>query len=581
MFKLLGAHLPRLLVSLLISLPLLWANAALDGSASWNSSILVAVILSAIDDKVWVRIPRLPPVLWRGIAFLVLGFITLFFDTSIAASKTTSNNALLVNLFLFTLLVLFALSLIYRQPNGMFKLAGVAFGIVLALVCTEIVAGILLSRAELRAAQTVQPTPIPPTSEPSTPVQTIEPTSPSTNAATDISVPSPTPSATPDPKITPTPERPVAGVGHVDWIVDNGQAEWSNLTGYGPRVNSVAHAYMYDQNGSFVYDTKVEFNGKGYRGPEATYEKTADTYRILIVGDSFVEGIQVDYPQTFQALLQTELSKHNSDKRKYEVIAMGRMGWGTLQEYLYYQAEGYKYHADLVILMFYINDVADNDPAFFYPGINNTNFDYAFDAETVRIVDTNKETLPPNAARRLFNALPPLLKGTNLARFAVRIFDPPISVLTPGGVLTRVHPQFYIYVTSPEMEGYPEAWKRTAWGLTHFAKAVNDNGAKFAVAPIFIGAEMVQNVSGWYPELTKGWKWDPALPDQKLTEILKGQPATLIPTRPHYEKYAKQIGGEVYNILFLKEDGHFNAQGHKATADLLYNWLIDQKIVSP
>jgi lysophospholipase L1-like esterase len=372
----------------------------------------------------------------------------------------------------------------------------------------------------------------------------------------------------------------VAWSARIDWLEDGGEPEYVDLTGSAPRINSVGHAYEYDENGDLVYDHIIEFNSQGSRGPEVSYAKPEDVYRILLIGDSFVEAVQVDYAQTFGALLQETLAAHNTDARRYQVVSIGRTGWGTLQELLYYRHEGRRFQADLVILSFYINDVADNLPSVFYPDRNNTNYDFVFEDDDVRIIDTNQEPLPPNQARRVYNALPTFLQQSNTARLLIRLLDPPTPVLTPGGVLTRVHPQWYIYVTEPEPEGYAEAWQRTALGLRLLAADVAADGAQLAVMPIFVGAEMVQNVSGWFPELVEGWQWDDSLPETRLTEILADSPAALVQTRPAYEAYAAAQDGQVYNLLYLRGDGHFNSAGHAVTAQLLYDWLLESGIVA-
>jgi lysophospholipase L1-like esterase len=382
------------------------------------------------------------------------------------------------------------------------------------------------------------------------------------------------------PTSTPEPTRPIAGFGYLEWLEDNGEAEWTHFTAYGPRVNSVAHASMYDADGNVVYDNLIEYNGKGYRGVEVAYEKPADVYRILIIGDSFVEAIQVPYEQTFQAQLQAKLSQHDTPERRYEVVAMGRTGWGTMHEVAYYQAEGYKYNADLVILMFYTNDVADNLPRVFYPNINNTNYDFVMNDGQVQIVDTNQQALPPNNGRLLFNALHWRLRETNLAQLFIRLTDPPIPIVTPGGVMTRVHPQFYIYVTEPEVEGYAEGWQRTADLLHLLSDDVQVDGAQLAVVPIFIGSEMVNNVAGWFPELTAGWQWDAGLPEARLADILADTSTNLWSTRPTFEAYADSVDGEVYNLFYLPEDGHFNALGHQQTYEAIYGWLEQAGIVN-
>jgi hypothetical protein len=230
--------------------------------------------------------------------------------------------------------------------------------------------------------------------------------------------------------------------------------------------------------------------------------------------------------------------------------------------------------------MFYINDVADNFPRFFYPNVNNTNYDFVIEEDNIQILDTNEEPLPPNRPRLLYNALPEFLKRRNLARLLIRLADPPIPTQTPGGVMTRVHPQFYIYVAEPLVEGYDVGWERTADTLNILAKSVEENGSQLAVAPIFLGEEMVTNVSNWFPELTEGWQWDAGLPDERLGEILAGSGAWLWPVRPYFEAYAEEVDGEVYNLLYLPEDGHFNELGHELTYEAVYGWLFEAGVVS-
>jgi hypothetical protein len=554
----------RVLFALGVAIPALWTNSALLNRTDWAILLLIGVVVIGISAH---TLPIKFPIKQTRFIFLLL--IALFF-------WLTGTEAVSSVTHVFTALLLSGISLLVEQRDGVAKIAAVSFGIIIALGMTELGAAWFLNRAQTLKAQAI----------PTTTTLAPEVTATAAESPTVVQSPMPTATVTPtiDPEVTPTitptpePPRPVAGMGYVDFQQDNGQPEWAIYTGYGPRINSVAHAYMYDDQGRKIYDTRVEFNGKGYRGPEVAYEKPSDVYRIMIIGDSFVEAIQVNYEDTFYARLIQMLATQNTNKRRFEIIPMGRMGWGTLQEYLYYQVEGYKYQPDLVIDMFYINDVADNFPRFFYPDINNTNYDYVFDADSVRIVDTNLQGLPPNTARKLYNALPPVLQSANLTRLIVRLFDPPPTTVTPGGVLSRVHPQYYIYVKSPEPEGYTEGWRRTEWAMQHFAQAVTKNGSKFAVLSVFIGAEMVANVSQWFPDQVRGWQWDDTLPDQKLAQILTAQPASIIPTRPGYEAYAKQAGGQVYNLIFISADGHWNKTGHELTAKILYEWLVAEGI---
>lgn len=556
---------------MLIASPFWWVNSVLKINDIWAWTLILVVIASTLPDSLWVSQRGLSPILSRLMAFVLLIAVPLMTTLSVIR-----QHPLMAAHYVLTVLILLALSFAYSQKGAIANIGLALTGIFFSMVIANVAAGMVLNIMDQPRTQQVPPTS---TQQPEIVEATYSPSEPPTEAAAPTTAPTHDPNAIPEPTATPAPELPIAGYGYMDFITDGGEASWTQFTGFGPRVNSSAHAYMYDANGQIVYDTVVEWNSKGMRGPDVSYEKPTNTYRILIIGDSFVEAIQQPYEQTFPALLESKLNEREGNQR-YEVIAMGRTGWGTLHELIYYQVEGYKFNADLVILSFYINDVADTFPRVFYPNINNTNFEFVFeDTGDVRIVDTNNQPVPPNSTRVLYNALPPLLQKTNLARLFVRAGDPPIPVITPGGVLTRVHPQYLIYVDEPEIEGYPEGWDRTERGLRLFANEVQANGGEFAVLSISVGESMVKNVSYWYPDLTEGYQWNADRPDQKLEQILDGTGASLIKTRPYFEDYAEQIGKPLYELIFLPEDLHFNALGHELTVEVLIKWLADQEIV--
>ena len=537
-----------------------WINGVTQTVPGWSWIVLLIALCGLIPS-------RMPA--GRALWPVQLGSIALLTGIALWMARLTLTFHFGFTItFLITVLIILLIGLGIQDLSGVGNFAMSLFGLGMALVIANFGARFLLNQQAQQADSGQQAltellestaTPAPPTAEPTAP-PTLDPAI--------------TPTETP----TPEPTRPIAGFGYLEWEVDNGEADWVQHTGFGPRINSRAHAYMVDVNGNLVYETWPEYNGKGYRGPEVDYEKPEDTYRILVIGDSFVEAIQVDYEKTFQALLQQRLDPLSTAEKRYEVIAMGRTGWGTVHETAYYQIEGYKYDADLVILLFYVNDVADNFPRFFYPNINNTNFEFVFERDFIQILDTNRQPLPPNNGRKLYNALPDPLQQTGLGRFSIQLIDPAVPVVTPGGPMTRVHPQFFIYVSEPEVEGYAEGWRRTGEALRILSEGVAYNGGQLAVVPVFLGDDMVENISNWFPEQTGGWTWNPAEPEERLTEILDRYPAAeMWPLRPYYEAYAD--GEEIFKQIYLPEDFHFNELGHVWTADALYAYLVENRIV--
>ena len=113
------------------------------------------------------------------------------------------------------------------------------------------------------------------------------------------------------------------------------------------------------KDGWFVcpeYTVYKKINSRGLRGPECPYEKPENEYRILCLGDSFCEGYAVELKDLFTNLLQDALNQRN-DGREYRVINGGTAAYSTDQELLFYETEGRKYHPDLVVLLFCLNDV--------------------------------------------------------------------------------------------------------------------------------------------------------------------------------------------------------------------------------
>jgi LysM repeat protein len=115
-------------------------------------------------------------------------------------------------------------------------------------------------------------------------------------------------------------------------------------------------AHQPGQEGIFEtpqFQTSVRINQKGLRDREHSYERTNDTKRILVIGDSFAWGYGVEETERFSQLLETSLG--------VEVINAGVSGYSTDQELLWLRTEGIKYDFDLVILGFTGNDIDDNN----------------------------------------------------------------------------------------------------------------------------------------------------------------------------------------------------------------------------
>ncbi len=106
------------------------------------------------------------------------------------------------------------------------------------------------------------------------------------------------------------------------------------------------------------FSNTIKFNSHGLRDYEYSYEKPKGTFRILLIGSSFSQALQVQLNQTYENILEKKLN--NELKGKYEVINMAVGGYSTAQELFYLRTEGLKYNPDLILLDFSSRDVAEN-----------------------------------------------------------------------------------------------------------------------------------------------------------------------------------------------------------------------------
>src|SRR5262245_8333163 len=102
---------------------------------------------------------------------------------------------------------------------------------------------------------------------------------------------------------------------------------------------------------------------RGWRDRDYSTEKPNFTTRILVLGDSYVQALQVPLDSTFHKRLERMLYERLKPGHAIEVPAMGLAGIGTTQEYLIYRTEGRALDPDVVAVLWVPNDPADNWPA--------------------------------------------------------------------------------------------------------------------------------------------------------------------------------------------------------------------------
>lgn len=122
----------------------------------------------------------------------------------------------------------------------------------------------------------------------------------------------------------------------------------------------------YEENG-IIY----RINADGFRDKEYNIEKSPETIRVVVIGDSVTFGAGVNLNESFTEVLENMLNeKHGvrgtdfSKFEDFEVLNFGISGYGTVQEVEMLDARGLKYEPDVVIVAYVLNDPGTNDIVF-------------------------------------------------------------------------------------------------------------------------------------------------------------------------------------------------------------------------
>lgn len=108
------------------------------------------------------------------------------------------------------------------------------------------------------------------------------------------------------------------------------------------------------------FSVEVKRNSLGFHDAEHSFPKPEGTFRIVFLGDSFTEAIQVPLEETFPKIIERELNREKTFP--VEAISLGRSGAGTKKGYEILLGTGLRFHPDLVVMQFLSNDLIDNSP---------------------------------------------------------------------------------------------------------------------------------------------------------------------------------------------------------------------------
>lgn len=323
----------------------------------------------------------------------------------------------------------------------------------------------------------------------------------------------------------------------------------------------------------------IQINSHGLRDVEHEYAKPAGVYRILILGDSFIEAMHVPLEDTVGRQLERELGQMG---RRVEVVSAGVSGYGTAGAVLFFEREGVRYQPDLVLLAFYPgNDVGNNSEV-----IEDTLRPvYAADGTLLSIAGagaaqggTSAGWLSRSAAYRYVRRLV-LTRQPALAEFLSRagllrseaIRRPPQQAGIP------VAYGVYAETLSPDWES---AWQRTEGLLARLQGAVRSAGAELVIVILTtrerIYPDTWEQILQRYPAM-QSRRWVLDAPQRRLLAWCAAAGVDCLSLEETFRR-ASQAGA---GPLHFMHDGHWTAAGHRLAAAELKSFIERQGWLPP
>ena len=105
-----------------------------------------------------------------------------------------------------------------------------------------------------------------------------------------------------------------------------------------------------------TYQILRKHNSHGWRDYEYSYEKGDDVFRIVVLGDSVLNGHGVWMHEVFAKRLEEKLNKNSNVE--FEVVMLSLAAMNSIHEAHLLEVEGTKYDPDLVLVGYVLNDPA-------------------------------------------------------------------------------------------------------------------------------------------------------------------------------------------------------------------------------
>jgi hypothetical protein len=324
-------------------------------------------------------------------------------------------------------------------------------------------------------------------------------------------------------------------------------------------------------------DNYIEINHEGYRDIDHPVSRPPGTYRIVLLGDSMSEGVEVALEDLYWKRLEAILPGCPAfGGRRIEVINLAVNGYGTAQEFLTLREHGLKYRPHMVLLAFFTgNDFTDNvgalgrhrDRPYFALRdgrlVLEQTAGMAVDFASRQYFDELKQRfVDPIRIIQLFRQAQARLRA--LLRYG---HSDPNNIDQPG--LDR---RVFLPPSTPEWE---QAWAVTEALINAIAESARAHGAAFAMTTLTNPFQVLPDTAARERFARALGMPDLVYPDRRLAKFAAANDIPDAMLASALGTYAAERHLTLHGADPKQPIGHWNALGHRVAAEALGRSLCD------
>jgi len=307
------------------------------------------------------------------------------------------------------------------------------------------------------------------------------------------------------------------------------------------------------------FGTRVITNALGFRDEPVAKVKAPGVFRVIVLGDSFMEALQVPHERSLPHRLAEILEDRT--ELPVEVVNAGVSGWGTADELVWLRRVGLDLGPDLVLVAMTLhNDVSDN-----------------LELRHHDVVDGVPRPRP-QVEMPLRDYVPLEVKGWLAAHSQLyRLVTETLrgrEIRTRAGALSS-------HVTAL-MRREPDERTRLGWSFTraHLDEIRAESQAHGARTAVFMIPLAVQLSDAAFEDFLASHDLTPdeVRLDEPQRQVREWGAETGVPVIDLLPVFRARTQADP-SLLYIPTDGHWNEAGHELAAQALGEELIEQEVV--